>query len=473
MRLRFPLLAPLVLLAGCAVGPNYHRPDTQTPAAYRDLPAADARSLADLGWWDLYHDPVLTELVQASLARGFDARIAAVRVEQARAIAMEARGALFPSLGYAGDAFRGRNAISGRPNPQGVGATTNGFDGYLSAAWEPDIWGRLRRLDEAARDQYLATEQARRGVLLSLVTEISSDYFQLLELDEEAAIARQAADSFGHSLALFNQRLTGGIASRLETSSAAAAQDQAAAQIPALERRIAMTENELSVLIGRNAGPIVRGAPLSAHAAPPDVPAGLPSALLERRPDVLQAEYAAKTANAQLGATIGGFLPRFGLSALFGGVSQHLQDVTLHQDSLWSVGAQVTGPIFQAGALKGEYRAAKAIAETAKLQYEQTALAAFADVANALVTRQKLGEVRGLQEAEVAAYQEAVRYAEERYKSGLISYFELLQTQQLLYPAQEALAQTRRDELISVVQLYKALGGGWSLKDPAAWQAAP
>jgi len=153
-------------------------------------------------------------------------------------------------------------------------------------------------------------------------------------------------------------------------------------------------------------------------------------------------------------------------------VSQHLQDVTLHQDELWSVGAQVTGPLFQAGALKGEYDAAKAIAQTAKLQYEQTALAAFADVANALVTRQKLGEVRGLQEHEVAAYQDAVRYAEDRYKSGLIGYFELLQTQQLLYPAESALAQTRRDELISIVQLYKALGGGWSLRDPAAWQDA-
>jgi multidrug efflux system outer membrane protein len=300
------------------------------------------------------------------------------------------------------------------------------------------------------------------------VTDAASDYFQLLELDEEVAIAHQASDSFGQSLSLFNQRLKGGVASKLETSSAAAAQAAAAAQIPALERQIAMTENALSVLLGRNAGPIERGSPLSTHAMVPDVPAGIPSALLERRPDVRAAEYAAEAANAQIGATIGSFLPNIGLSALFGGVSQNLNTLTQHRQSLWSVGAQVTGPVFQAGTLRGEYLQVKAAWQVAKLQYEQTALAAFADVANALVTRQKLGEVRVQQEQEVSSYQEAVKIARERYKAGHADYYELLQVQQELYPAEAALAQTRRDELISIVQLYKALGGGWNSQDLGA-----
>jgi multidrug efflux system outer membrane protein len=467
MRLRFTLLPLLALLTGCAVGPNYRRPDTQAPATFRGQPAPEDRSIADLGWWDLYRDPVLTALIKESLAHGYDAHIAAVRVEQARAIALQAQGQLFPSLGYSGGAYRGKNALEGTPNPAGNGTTGNAFYGYVSAAWEPDIWGRLRRLDEAARAQYLQTEAARRGVLLSLVAEVASDYFQLLELDNELAIARQASDSFGESLKLFNQRLTGGIASRLETSSAAAAQAAAAAQVPALETQIAVTENQLNVLLDRNPGPIERGSPLSVHGTAPEVPAGIPSALLERRPDVRAAEYAARAANAQIGATIGSFLPEIGLSSLLGAVSPSLDGITDHKQSLWSAGAQVTGPIFQFGTLRGEYLQSKAAWELAKLQYEQTARSAFADVANALVRRRKLGEVRAHQEREVDAYQEAVAVAMERYKAGHADYYELLQVQQELYPAEAALAQTRRDELISIVQLYKALGGGWNLSDPA------
>jgi outer membrane protein, multidrug efflux system len=473
MRLRFTLPALLSLLSGCAVGPTYHRPDPQPPTVLRGQAAPEDHSVADLAWWDLYRDPTLTALVRASLVNGFDARIAATRVEQARAIAMETNGQLFPSIGYAGGAYRGKNSLEGTPNPAANGTTGDAFYGYLGAAWEPDIWGRLRRLDEVARDQYLETEEARRGVMLSLVAEVASDYFQLLELDEELAIAHQASDSFGASLQLFNQRLTGGVASRLETSSAAAAQAAAAAQIPGLERQIAMTENQLGVLLDRNPGPIERGTPLSSHAAAPEVPAGIPSELLERRPDVRAAEYAAQAANAQIGATIGSFLPRIGLSALFGGVSPSLNNLTLHRQELWSAGAQVTGPIFQAGTLRGEYLQTKAAWELAKLQYEQTARSAFADAANALITRQKLAEVRVQQEQEVSSYQEAVKVATQRYKAGQADYYELLQVQQELFPAEQALAQTRRDELISIVQLYKALGGGWNLKDPAAWVGTP
>jgi multidrug efflux system outer membrane protein len=466
---RLSALCSAALLAGCAVGPNYHRPDTQAPATLRGQVAPEDHSLADLGWWDLYQDPVLTGLVHTALADGFDARIAASRVEQARAIEHEVRGQLFPAVGYQGDADRGRNALLGRANPAGTGSTADSFDGYLSAGWEFDLWGRVRRLDEVARDRYLASEEGRRGVELSLVTEVASNYFQLLELDEELAISRDAAKSFGESLRLFNRRLQGGIASKLETSSAQANQAAAAARVPEIERQISILENSLSVLLGHPPGTITRGAPLDGRGVAPEVPAGLPSALLERRPDVRQAEYLAAAANAQIGVTIGSFLPRIGLSAILGGTSEQLQNLTSSKAALWSVGAQVTGPIFQAGALRGEYVQAKAAWEEAKLEYQQAALGAFADASNALVSRQKLAESEAQLEIEVSSFQEAVKVATQRYKAGQAGYFELLQAQEQLYPAESALAETRRDELISVVQLYKALGGGWNLKDPAAW----
>ena len=470
MRHFLPLsaLCCAALLAGCAVGPNYHRPDTQAPATLRGQPAAEDHSLADLAWWDLYQDPVLTGLIHTALADGFDARIAATRVEQARAIEHEVRGQLFPGVGYAGNADRGRNSLLGNANPAGS-STRDSFDGYLGATWEFDLWGRVRRLDEVARDRYLATEEGRRGVELSLVTEVASNYFQLLELDEELRISQEAAKSFGESFRLFNRRLQGGIASKLETSSAQANQAAAAARVPEIERQISILENSLNVLLGRPPGTIGRGAPLNGRVAAPEIPAGLPSALLERRPDVRQSEYLAAAANAQIGVTIGSFLPRIGLSAILGGTTEQLQNITSRQAALWSVGAQVTGPIFQAGALKGQYIQAKAAWEEAKLEYQQTALSAFADASNALVSRQKLAESQAQLEIEVSSFQEAVSVATQRYKAGQAGYFELLQAQEQLYPAESALAETRRDVLISVVQLYKALGGGWNLKDPAAW----
>jgi multidrug efflux system outer membrane protein len=462
---------------GCAVGPNYHRPAVAAPARFRGQAQAEDRSLADQPWWDLFHDPVLTALIRAGLTEGYDARIAATRVQEARALEAQTRGQLFPALGYAGNADRGKNALLGNPYTAGNGATASGFDGYVGAAWELDIWGRVRRLDEVARDRYLATEEAQRGVRLSLVAEVASAYFDLLELDEELAISHRAADSFAASLKLFDERLRGGVASKLETASAEAAQAASAAQIPALERQIALQENALSVLLGRPPGPIARGEGLSAQLAVPEIPAGLPSALLERRPDVRQSEYTAQAANAQIGVTIGSFLPRIGLSALLGGVSSRLQDVTTHQAALWSVGAQVTGPLVQGGALHGEYLQVKAAWEEAKLEYQQAALNAFQDVANALVTRQKLAQVRFEQEREVRAGEDAVTIARERYKAGQSDYYEVLQSQEQLFPAEASLAATRRDELIAVVQLYKALGGGWNTADdshpPAAAGSQP
>jgi multidrug efflux system outer membrane protein len=462
-----PTLA-VFLLAGCAIGPNYKRPAVETPAAFRDQAAGGDHSFADVGWWDVYRDDRLKDLIRAALVDGYDARIAATRVEQARAIAAQIHGQLFPSLGYETNADRGRNAALGSPNVLGTGSTTDGFDGYIGAAWEFDLWGRVRRLNEQARSKYLASEEARREVLLSLVGQVATDYFELLELDEELAIAHQEMDSFGHSLKLFNQRLAGGIVSKLETSSAEAAMATSAALVPGLERQIAIKENQISVLIGRNPGPILRGTCLSDQPVPPDVPIGLPSQLLERRPDIREAEENARAANAGIGVTVGGFLPRIGLSAFLGAVSPELDAITSRKAGLWSIGAQATGPLFQGGGLRGQYRESKAVWEEANLQYQQTALNAFAEVADALVSRQKLAEVREQQEHAVQAYQDAVKISMQRYSSGIASYYEVLQEQQLLFPEKVALAQTRRDEFTAIIQLYEALGGGWNLSD-SAW----
>ena len=458
-----------LLLAGCAVGPNYKRPDVAAPEAFPNQPVANSHDFAAVAWWDIYQDDRLKGLIQQSLADGYDARIATARVIQAQAIASQVHGQRYPGIGYAANGDRGRNAQLGNAVPTGNGSINNSFDAYLGAAWELDLWGRVRRLDEAARSRYLATEEARRGVWLSLVSQVATTYYELLELDEELAIAQQATQSYGESLRLFNQRLEGGIASRLETSSAEAAMATSAARVASLERQIVIKENQLGALLGRNPGHITRGVKLSEQKLPPEVPAGLPSQLLERRPDVRQAEEAARAANANIGVTIGGFLPKIGLSALFGSVSPELNNLMTSKAQLWSVGAQVTGPLFQGGGLHGQYEQARAAWDEARLEYQQTALNAFVEVADALVTRQKLAEIRVQQERAVGAYAEAVKISQRRYASGNAGYFEVLQAQQLLFPAEAALAQTRRDEFISVIQLYKALGGGWNLQDAAAW----
>ena len=464
-----------LLLAGCAVGPNYKRPDVTAPEAFSNppaapgQPAANSHDFAAVAWWDIYQDDRLKELIHASLADGYDARIATARVIQAQAIASQVHGQRYPGIGYAANGDRGRNAQLGNPVPTGNGSINNSFDAYLGAAWELDLWGRVRRLDEAAQARYLATEEVRRGVWLSLVSQVATTYYELLELDEELAIAQQATQSYGESLRLFNQRLEGGIASRLETSSAEAAMATSAARVAALERLTVIKENQLGALLGRNPGHITRGVKLSEQKLPPEVPAGLPSQLLERRPDVRQAEEAARAANANIGVTIGGFLPRIGLSAIFGSVSPELDNLMTSKAQLWSVGTQVTGPLFQGGGLHGQYEQAQAAWDEARLEYQQTALNAFVEVADALVTRQKLAEIRVQQERAVGAYAEAVKISQRRYASGNAGYFEVLQAQQLLFPAESALAQTRRDEFISVIQLYKALGGGWNLQDATAW----
>jgi outer membrane protein, multidrug efflux system len=462
LRKQLPLWVLLVFcVSGCALGPNYKRPAIDAPENYRSaITPVEQGSLADLPWWQIFKDETLQRLITEALQNNYDLRVAVTRVEQARQIAFQARGQFFPQIAYDGIVAKGKNSFLTTPSPSG-GRTDDSAILDLNVFWEMDFWGRIRRLNEAARAQYLATDEGRRSVVVSLVSAVAQAYFELLELDLELDIAKRNTKSFEDTLKIFTQRLEGGVASKLETSSAEALVGTAAATIPDLERQIVLKENQINVLLGRNPGPVERNATLLEQASPPEIPAGLPSALLERRPDIRQAEQNLRTANAQIGVAMANFFPKIGLTTLVGQVSPELSAFTAGTANLWAVAGTMTGPLFQGGTLVAQYRQAKAVWEDAKLSYELTALNAFQEVSNALISRQKLTATRAQQARAVKAYDEAVQVAMKRYVSGKASYYEVLQNQQNLFPAENTLARTELNQLLAIVQLYKALGGGW------------
>ena len=382
------------LVSGCAVGPNFLRPWVNTPENFRSAPTiAESASFANLPWWQVFRDERLQNLIQQALANNYDLRIAVSRVEQARQIAAQARAQYFPQVNYDGSIGSGKNALFGSISPSG-GKTQDSAFIDLSVFWEVDLWGRIRRLNEAARAQFLATEEAQRGVTISLVSSVAQAYFELLELDLQLEIARRNTQSFADTLQIFTVRLEQGVASKLETASAEGLLTATAANIPELERQIVLKENQINVLLGRNPAPVERTAALLDETMPVDIPAGLPSTLLERRPDIRQAEENLRAANAQVGVAVANFFPRIGLTSLFGKASPELADFTSGTTNLWAVAGNLTGPIFQGGALVAQYRQAKAVWEEARLRYEQTVLNAFQEVSNALISRQKYQEVQ-------------------------------------------------------------------------------
>ena len=462
MRKLLALVLPVALTTGCAVGPNYVRPPVTTPESIRgQVGSPEAASLADQAWWEIFRDESLKSLIDEALRSGYDVRLAAWRVEEARANAGISRSELFPQVQAEGQWSRSRRSAGST-----LGSTpVNLYDVNLGLSWEIDLWGRIRRLNEAALAQYLATEEARRGVVLSLVSEVATDYFQLRALDLQLEIARRTSTAFQETYDLFNRRLQGGAASALETSSAEASLASTAANIPNLERQIVSQENQLAFLLGRNPGPIPRGATLDDQFLPPEIPAGLPSDLLQRRPDLRQAEQNLVAANAGVGVAVANFFPAVSLTGAFGGVAPRVSDL-FGNGRTWSAGGGILAPVFQGRRLKNQHRAAVARWEETKAQYEQSVTNAFAEVSTALVACQKLAEVEQEQARAVAAYREAVSLASSRYRAGLSDYLEVLQAQQQQLTAENALAQTRFIRLASLVQLYKALGGGWRLSDP-------
>jgi multidrug efflux system outer membrane protein len=449
-------------VAGCALGPDYTRPELPEPEAFREEPEV-MESVADLPWFEVFDDAALVAHVHEALANNRNLQLAAASVEQARYLAAVARSPLLPQLGYDAVASRGDQGVLGAVAP----GSPLDDSGLLAANlfWEVDLWGRIRRSAEAARAELFAVEAVRRGVVLSLVSAVSAAYYELLELDLELDIARDSVDAFRRTRDLFQRQFEGGVTSRLDPLRADAALAQAEASVPALELAVRVKENQLSVLLGRPAGKIARGADLAAQPLPPEVPAGVPSQLLERRPDLLEAEQSLVAANARIGEAFTGYFPRIGLTALGGSASTPLSDLLDSGSGLWSVAAEATGPIFTAGRTTYQWRAAEAAADAARASYEGSVLNALREVSDALTARQQLALARVAQQRAVEALRESVKTANTRYVSGLSSYFEVLDAMLELYPAEYRLAQTLRDEHLALVEIYRALGGGWSTYD--------
>ena len=458
------------LLGGCALGPDYKQPAVARPETFRGQAATESVSFADAPWWEAFQDPTLTALIQEALRQNYDAAIAAARVQEARAVLRIARSEFYPSVDYTARAGRARIPLGGLDLPDGTDHRTDDFYiGTLNMTWELDIWGRIRRSNEAARAILFATEDARRGVWLTLVADVAQAYFQLLALDVQLQIAQNSTEAYQRTYDLFEDRFNLGVASRLETSRALGALGNAQATIPQIRSAIVARENQISILLGKTPGPIPRGQPMYAQPIPPTVPAGLPSTLLERRPDLRQAEQELVAANARIGVAKAEFFPKLSLTALVGAASPELSALTGGGAAASAVAGMLSGPLFNMGRTTGQYRASIAQWEQARLRYEQSVLGALREVSDSLTALGKLSEAETGQTTAVRGLEDAVLHATDRYRQGLASYYEVLEAQQQLYPSQNTLAQIRANRLIAYVQLYKALGGGWTLSD-AEWQ---
>lgn len=476
------LVLAMITIAGCSpteepqgiwgklwkieVGPDYQRPELQVSDEYRSqVTPEQAASLADLPWWQVFNDPALQSLIGQALTHNYDLQVAVANVDQARSMVWVAASPLYPQLGY--QAFAGREKTFFPFSEAGGNVTFNAFAGLLSAVWELDVWGRVRRSTEAARAQLYAQADIRRGVMLTLVSDLAANYYSLLELDRELAIAQESSKVYKQTLDLFTARFNIGKDSKLPVARAEANYQFSLADIARLQRAIAQEENAISVLTGAYPESIRRGAELTAQQVPV-TPLGLTTDLMQRRPDLMQAEQNMMNANALIGVSVANFFPTIGVSALYGGQSPKIGDVFDEKFSIWNVIGDVTGPIFTGGALLYSYYAQQAYWEATVAQYRQTVLVAFQEVSDALIAQQTLVTQRTALEARVASLKEAVDLSLLRYNVGRSSYFEVLEAEQLLFPTQDALAQTQRDQLLAVVNLYKALGGGWNLTD-AQW----
>jgi outer membrane protein, multidrug efflux system len=449
------------VLSGCAVGPKYHRPAIQTPNSYRDLSdnpqlQAQTNSYADLPWWQVFKDPKLQELIRTALKQNYDLQIATERINEARAQVAVTRSSLFPQVGS------NANFNGGKENQEQ--SKYNFLTLTADAAFQLDFFGKLRRATEASRAELLATDAARQTVVLTLVSDVANDYFTLLQMDLQLKITHETVTTQTDSVKLTQLRLDHGVATKLDVLQAQQVLDTANSQIPDLERQIAQEENAISILLGNYPQDIARGIPLVDQTLPPEVPAGVPSSIIERRPDIRAAEQILIAANANIGVAKAQFFPQISLTGSGGG-SFGRDSLFPHtyptQIGIWSYGAQVSQPIFTGGALKGNLHLAESEHEQALIAYKETIQRAFGDVSDALIGYEKLHQVRARQQDTVADLQETVRISTLRYKGGTTTYLEVLDGQRSLYGAELTLAAARGDEYRSLVQLYKALGGGW------------
>ncbi len=451
----------LLMLTGCTVGPKYKRPPVNVPDTYRGLaPDASPQTLSSLGdekWWSVYQDPQLQALIREALTQNYDVRIAATHVLQAQAALGITRADQFPTI---------TGGISGSNDRYPATRITPEFESSptqvnLSLFWELDFWGKFRRATEAARASLLATEWGQKAVVSSLVSNVASAYFQLLELDSEMEISRRTLGSRKESLRLVEVRAKGGTTSLLDVRQSEQLVYTAAAAIPDLERRIEQQENLISILLGRNPAPVTRGKPLVENPLLPVVPAGLPSSLLERRPDIQSSEQQLVAANARIGVAKAAYFPQITLTAIGGYQSPALTDLFTGPAGFWSVGGQLLQPIFTAGKIRSNVRLTEAQQQEAVLVYQQSIQQTFREVSDSLIAYRKDQEFRAQQQLLTDAAQDATRLANMRYQGGVTSYLEVLDSDTRYFDAQLGLAQAQLNERLALVQLYNALGGGW------------
>jgi NodT family efflux transporter outer membrane factor (OMF) lipoprotein len=464
-RVAFTLLAGPALTS-CVLGPNYKRPAIETPSAYRGATSAQPgpESITDLKWFELFRDDQLTQLVSTALKQNFDLRIAAERVLQARAAYGITRADQFPQVDASAsvNAARASQIGANRAIPPGANTSVSYVQAGFSLGWELDVWGRLRRLSESARAQYLATEEARHGVVTTLVADVADSYLALRALDHELEIAERTRDVATNSLQLVEVRRTGGVASGLDLRQAEQLLYTATGQIASLERDITQAENALSLLLGQLPGDVSRGRPFEAFQVPPSVPAGLPSALLERRPDIRQAEQQLIAANAQIGAAKAEYFPRISLTGFLGVQSRALTELLTGPAGLATGSVGAIAPIFNAGRTRANVQLTEAIQREAVVNYQRVIYTAFRDVSDSLVAYTKTSQQRTEQERLVEALRDSVQLSTERYQTGLESYLPVLDAQRNLFDGALELTRIRQRELSAIVQLYRALGGGWS-----------
>ncbi len=471
MRFRFLAISlGMVTLGGCALGPDYERPPVAEPDGFRMQQGATLEevSLADLGWWELFQDENLQAIIRKALVENKDLQIAVARVREARALLAATGADQFPRIDGKGSLQR--NQVSqavvrqfgfpgGGPVRQ-IPATTQ-FRATMDLSFELDFWGRLRRATEAARADLLARESARRTVVLTLVSDLARAYFELQELDAELALARNTLKTRQETLDLIRLRKLVGQRSTLDIRRSEQEVARAQAVIPDLERQIGQKEHQLTLLMGRNPAPILRGASLRDHPLPPEVPAGLPSALLERRPDIVEAEQRLVAANAKIGVAKAAFFPQISLTGNFGAQSLQFSDLFVGPSRVWMFGPTLTVPLFDTGRNLANLEVTRAQQEQARLSYEKTIQQAFREVEDALLAHQKIREVRTERERLVDLSREALELAQLEYLNGQAPYLEVLAAQRDVLNTETALAQTQRTHLLTVVQLYKSLGGGW------------
>lgn len=450
----------LLLLAGCAAGPDYHKPEIVSPPAWT-IELQQAQDTANTAWWGQFNDPVLNELITSALKENRDLRIATARVEEFYGRYGATRADLFPQVGYGAGAARLQASEKG-PLALAPGTSTiyNTYQAQLSASWEIDLWGKVRRASEAAQADLLSAEDARSGVILSLVTSVATAYIDLRSLDRQLEIARQTVESREKSVKLFELRFKGGNISEMEFSQVRSEYYVALAAVPDLEKRVRQQENFINLLLGRNPGPIARGKALG-EITLPSVPAGLPSDLLARRPDVRQAEQQLIAANARIGAVKALYFPSISLTGLLGSSSTDMADLFTGPAKTWSFAGSLAGPIFTAGKIGDSVKAAEAIQQQALFGYERAVQNSFREFEDALIDQDRTRLQLDAQEKQVEALATYARLARLRYENGYTSYIEVLDAERSLFNAQLSYAQTQDLLHRALVSLYKAMGGGW------------